>query len=600
MKKQALRSEIDINDTWDLTKIYKDEASWQKDYDSLKNEMQDYKKYVGKIANSKNEFKDFLQFDTNINRKLYKLYDYAHLSFDCDTTNTLGQTLQGKMDELLQENSVLTSFIRPELLSYDFDIIKKYIDEDKELETYFHTLDNIFRYKSHRMSKEQEEICAMYSNVLSSPSDVYEALTDSDLKFGNIINEDGEEEEFTESKWGVFCKSKDRNVRLNAFNMLYETYRGYANTLTKIYSKYVEERTINAKLNNFKNALECSLFSDGINVEVYDNLIKTINDNLKVNHRYYDLKKKVLKLDELHLYDVYAPLVENYSKKYTFEEAKELVIEALLPLGKNYVEDLKQAFTQRWIDIYNNKGKRGGAYSGGSYDTYPYVLLNYEGTFNDVSTLAHELGHSMHTYYSIKNNDFVNYNYKIFVAEVASTVNELLLRMHLLNKSTDKNERLFIINSLLELYRTTIYRQTMFAEFEKESFNMKENGEILTNENLCNLYLKLNEKYFGKNVVVDELIKYEWMRVPHFYYNFYVYKYSIGLSCATYIVENILNKKEGAVENYLKFLSSGNSDYPAEVLKIAGIDVSKPEVISSATQMFDKLITEFEKELGEK
>jgi oligoendopeptidase F len=314
---------------------------------------------------------------------------------------------------------------------------------------------------------------------------------------------------------------------------------------------------------------------------------------MSVLYKYYDLKKEVLSLDELHLYDIYLEMVKSLDKEYTFEEAKEIVLKALQPLGDNYINDLKQAFSQKWIDIYNNEGKRTGAYSSGGYDTYPYVLLNYEGKLKDVSTLAHELGHSMHSYYSVKNNTYPNYSYKIFVAEVASTVNELLLNYYLLNNSNDKEEKLYILNSLMELFKGTIYRQTMFAEFEKNMHEKYENGEVLTNELLCCEYYKLNKEYFGSNVVVDDEIKYEWERIPHFYYNFYVYKYAIGLSCACYIVDGILNKKEKALENYLKFLSLGGSDYPANELKLAGIDITSSEVVESAIKMFNDTIEQF-------
>ena len=348
-----------------------------------------------------------------------------------------------------------------------------------------------------------------------------------------------------------------------------------------------------AKLKKYNSSLEAALFGDNINIEVYDNLIKTVRNNLDVLYKYFKLKKDVLKLDDFHLYDQYVDLVEENTKKYSFEEAKELVINALSVLGKDYITNLTKAFDERWIDVYNNKGKRGGAYSSGFYDTKPYILLNYEGTINDVSTLAHELGHSMHTYYSCLNNPYQYSSYQIFVAEVASTVNELLLNFYLLNNSSCKEEKKYILSNLMDLFKATIYRQTMFAEFEKNMHQLKEQGNVLTNEVLCDNYYKLNLDYFGTDVVVDDLIKYEWERIPHFYYNFYVYKYAIGLSCACYIVDNILNKKENALENYLKFLSSGGSDYPACELKIAGIDVTKKEVIESAIKMFDNFIEQF-------
>ena len=412
------------------------------------------------------------------------------------------------------------------------------------------------------------------------------------MKFGLIKDENNEEVELTESNYSVFLHSKDRRVRKEAFNKILTTYGEYKNTISSTFAGNVDTLTTLAKLKKYDSSLEAALFSDNVDKEVYNNLIKTVKDNLDVLYKYFKLKKDFLKLDEFHLYDQYVDLVEKNTKQYTFLEAKALVIEALSVLGEDYIKNLNKAFDERWIDVYNNKGKRGGAYSSGFYDTKPYVLLNYEGTINDVSTLAHELGHSMHTYYSCLNNPYQYSSYKIFVAEVASTVNELLLNFHLLNKGS-KEDKKYILSNLMNLFKATIYRQTMFAEFERDMHNLKEQGGVLTNEVLCDNYYKLNLDYFGPDVVVDDEIKYEWERIPHFYYNFYVYKYAIGLSCACYIVDNILNKKENALENYLKFLSSGGSDYPINELKIAGIDVTKKDVIESAIKMFDSFIEQF-------
>ena len=376
---------------------------------------------------------------------------------------------------------------------------------------------------------------------------------------------------------------------------MYETYSNYKNTLSTLYKSHLEFLTEIAKIKKFNNSLESSLFSENIDVSVYNNLIDTVNKNFKVVYKYYNLKKEILNLDEIHLYDVCAQMVGDLDKDYSYEEAKEILFKALAPLGENYLNDLKKAFDERWIDVYNNAGKRSGAYSGGFYDTNPFVLLNYEGKLYDVATLAHELGHSMHTYYSCKNNSYTDSDYQIFVAEVASTVNEVLLYLYLINNSNDNKEKLYVLNELLELFRQTIYRQVMFAEFEKLTHELTEKGEILTSELLTDEYYKLNQKYFGSNVVVDELIKYEWERIPHFYYNFYVYKYAIGISSACHIVNNILEGKENALENYLSFLKSGGSDYPANELKITGVDVTKPEVVESAIKMFDETIDKFQK-----
>lgn len=591
-KLQKTRDEIETKYTWDLTLIYKTDEYFEKDYEKVSKEINDITKYQGILVKSASNLLGYLKLSNELERKLYKLYYYANLKNDQDTTNTKYQAMLGKVKNLLTKFEELDAYAEPELMSIDYSIIEKYYEEEKELKEYEFVLSNLFRFKKHILSKEVEEVLSSLSNSLNNSSETYELLTDSDMKFGYILDENNEEVELTESNYSVFLHSKDRRVRKEAFNKILTTYGEYKNTISSTFAGNVDTLTTLAKLKKYDSSLEAALFSDNVDKEVYNNLIKTVKDNLNVLYKYFKLKKDFLKLDEFHLYDQYVDLVEENTKQYTFLEAKELVIEALSVLGEDYIKNLNKAFDERWIDVYNNKGKRGGAYSSGFYDTKPYVLLNYEGTINDVSTLAHELGHSMHTYYSCLNNPYQYSSYKIFVAEVASTVNELLLNFHLLNKGS-KEDKKYILSNLMNLFKATIYRQTMFAEFERDMHNLKEQGGVLTNEVLCDNYYKLNLDYFGPDVVVDDEIKYEWERIPHFYYNFYVYKYAIGLSCACYIVDNILNKKEYALENYLKFLSSGGSDYPINELKIAGIDVTKKDVIESAIKMFDSFIEQF-------
>lgn len=591
-KLQKTRDEIETKYTWDLTLIYKTDAYFEKDYERVSKEINDITRYKGILVKSASNLLCYLKLSNELERKLYKLYYYANLKNDQDTTNTKYQAMLGKVKNLLTKFEELDAYAQPELMSIDYSIIEKYYEEEKELKEYEFVLSNLFRFKKHILSKEVEEVLSSLSNSLNNSSETYELLTDSDMKFGKILDENNEEVELTESNYSVFLHSKDRRVRKEAFNKILTTYGEYKNTISSTFAGNVDTLTTLAKLKKYDSSLEAALFSDNVDKEVYNNLIKTVKDNLNVLYKYFKLKKDFLKLDEFHLYDQYVDLVEENTKQYTFLEAKDLVIEALSVLGEDYIKNLNKAFDERWIDVYNNKGKRGGAYSSGFYDTKPYVLLNYEGTINDVSTLAHELGHSMHTYYSCLNNPYQYSSYKIFVAEVASTVNELLLNFHLLNKGS-KEDKKYILSNLMNLFKATIYRQTMFAEFERDMHNLKEQGGVLTNEVLCDNYYKLNLDYFGPDVVVDDEIKYEWERIPHFYYNFYVYKYAIGLSCACYIVDNILNKKEYALENYLKFLSSGGSDYPINELKIAGIDVTKKDVIESAIKMFDNFIEQF-------
>ncbi len=596
-QRQKARSEIEEKYKWDLTLIYKDVDSWYEDYDLVSKEIKKVLDFKGNIVKSAKNLLDYIEFSMNLERKLYKLYYYAHLNFDSDTTNNEYQKMNGKIENLLAENNKLDSFANPEMMKIDYNQIKEFYKEEPRLQEYEFLLEQLYRYKDHILNTEAESIISSFANINSTPEQVFETLTDSDLRFGKVKNDKGEDVELTESNYSSFIESTNRDVRKEAFEMLLKTYSNYKNTIANTFAGNVEVLTTMAKLKKYSSSLEASLFDDNISTGVYNNLIDTVSNNLNVLYKYFDLKKEVLGLDEFHLYDQYNSLVPDCSKNYTFEEAKDLVLKALTVLGEDYVANLNKAFDERWIDVYNNKGKRTGAYSSGFYDTNPYVLLNFNGKFGDVSTLAHELGHSMHTYYSCHNNPYQYSSYKIFVAEVASTVNELLLKYYILNHTDDVNEKKYIINEMMNNFKSTIYRQTMFAEFERDMHALKEKGEVLTSQLLSDKYYELNKKYFGPNVVVDDVIRYEWERIPHFYYDFYVYKYAIGLSCACYIADGILNNKPNALENYKKFLSSGGSDYPANELKIASIDVMKSEVVESAIKMFDNLIKQF-KELS--
>ena len=596
-QRQKTRSEIEEKYKWDLTPIYKDVESWYEEYNVVSKEIKKVSDFKGNIVKSAKNLLDYIEFSMNLERKLYKLYYYAHLNFDSDTTNDEYQKMNGKIENLLAEYNKLDSFANPEMMKIDYSQVKEFYKEEPRLQEYEFLLEQLYRYKDHILNTEAESIISSFANINSTPEQVFEALTDSDLRFGKVKNDKGEEVELTESNYSSFVESTNREVRKEAFEMLLKTYSNYKNTIANTFAGNVEVLTTMAKLKKYSSSLEASLFDDNISTEVYNNLIDTVSNNLNVLYKYFDLKKEVLGLDEFHLYDQYNSLVPDCSKNYTFEEAKDLVLKALAVLGEDYVANLNKAFDERWIDVYNNKGKRTGAYSSGFYDTNPYVLLNFNGKFGDVSTLAHELGHSMHTYYSCHNNPYQYSSYKIFVAEVASTVNELLLKYYILNHTDDVNEKKYIINEMMNNFKSTIYRQTMFAEFERDMHALKEKGEVLTSQLLSDKYYELNKKYFGPDVVVDDVIRYEWERIPHFYYDFYVYKYAIGLSCACYIADGILNNKPNALENYKKFLSSGGSDYPANELKIAGIDVTNSEVVESAIRMFDDLIKQF-KELS--
>ncbi len=591
--KQKLRSEINEKDTWDLTYIFKTEADFNKCLEETKQELPKVLEYKGKLLQDSNTLLSFLEYSDEIERKLYKLYYYAHLNLDVDTTNTKSQEREGKVTNLLQEESILTSFVLPELLKGDYEVVKKYISENKDLEKYRFNLECVYRYQNHSLSEESEKLLSNISKSFVA-SDTFEALTDADMTFPKM-KIDGKIVELTESNYNGFIRSHDRRVRRSAFNKLLGTYGNYKNTLAKTFSGNVDLLTSMARIKKFNSSLEASLYADNIKPEVYNKLIDIVNNNLTVLYKYYDLKKECLGLSNLHLYDIYVPIVEDTDKKYSFDEAKKIVVNALSVLGEDYITNLKKAFSERWIDIYNNKGKRGGAYSSGFYDTKPYVLLNFEGKYEDVTTLAHELGHSMHTYYSCHNEPYNLSSYNIFVAEVASTVNELLLVHYLLKNSQNDKEKLFLLNQLMELYKGTIFRQVMFAEFERDMHESSENNEILTNEYLSSKYYQLVKKYFGKGVVCDELIKNEWMRIPHFYYDFYVYKYAIGLSCATKIVDGILSGDKEKLESYLNFLKTGGSMHPADELLVAGVSVFDDNVYQNAIDKFNEYIESFHK-----
>lgn len=592
-KEEKIRSEIEDKYKWDLTPIYKTEDEWKKDYEEVKNEIEKVKDLKNTFLKDGKELYKFLVYDEGVSRKLEKLYYYAHLNYDSNTLDEKYKVMNNMVTDLFSRYDELSSYVTPEILKLDKEKLDSFYKDEAKLKDYKFNIDDIYRFKKHTLSEDEEKILSNLSKCLSNPEETYEALTDSDFDYDYITDEDGKEVKFNESNYSIFIKSKDRNVRKKAFEMLHEKYASYKRTITSTYKGEVETNVVTAKIRNYDSAIKASLYQDNIDESVYNNLIKVVNNNLDVLYKYYDVKKNILNLDELHMYDTYVNIIKESNKKYSFDEAKEIVINALSVLGDEYNSILNKAFEEKWIDIYHSKGKRSGAYSSGNYDVNPYVLLNYEGTLNDVSTLAHELGHSMHTYFSCHNNPYQYSSYRIFVAEVASTVNELLLADHMLKNSNNKEEKLTIINHILDLYKATLYRQTMFAEFEKITHEKRENGEVLTSDLLSDIYYNLVKKYFGDNVICDDLIRFEWARIPHFYYNFYVYKYATGIAAASYIVDGILNKKEGALEKYIKFLKTGGSMYPIDELKIAGVDMNDENVILSAIKTFENYLNEF-------
>ncbi len=591
------RDKIENKYKWDLSLIYKTKVEFNKEYKEVEKRINNFSKYEKTMNNSAKDFYNTINEYYNISRLLEKLFVFTHLQFDQDTSNNKNQSSLEQVNNLNDKLNKATYFVIPNVLKKDYKEIEKYFKEEPKLKEYEIALKNEYRYKDHTLSDTEEKLLSNISKIFNNNYNTYELLKDSDLTFDNIHDEEGNEVELTCSNYSVYIESKDRKVRHEAFTTLYKTYKQFSNTFAStIYGNIKENITI-SKIRNYNSTIEMCLFHDGIDESVYDNLIETINNNLYILFKYYDLKKELLNLNEMHLYDIYTPIVREYDKKYPFDEAKETVLKALSILGDDYITILKEGIEKRWIDIYPTKNKRTGGYSGGCYDTEPYILLNYQDKYNDMSTLAHESGHSMHSYYTRHNNPYQYGDYSIFVAEVASTVNELLLAKYLLKTSNNKEEKLFILDNLMTLFKSTIYRQTMFAEFERDIYKSAENNIPLTSDFLSKEYYELNKKYFGNNVIIDEEIKYEWSRIPHFYYSFYVYKYATGLSAACHIVNDILSGKENAVENYKKFLSAGRTKTPLETLKLAGVDLTKKEVIESAIKMFDNVIEEF-KELS--
>ena len=487
------------------------------------------------------------------------------------------------------------SFFSVELLKNDESLIKKYIKEDERLKEYEFSIEQVFRDKPYILSEEQEKMMASLGEVLNTPTEIYETLDTTSLSFDDFYI-DNEKYSLNQSNYTLYLRDDNREIRKKAFLNYYKEYKKMKDTLSSVLYGNIKANFFISKQRGYKSPLEMYLYGENIPTSLYEKLIKEVSNRIDVSYKYIALRKKVLNLDEMHMYDIYVPLVK-YDKKYTYEEALDIVKEALKPLGDTYIKDLNNIIFSSCIDVYHNKNKQTGAYSWGCYDTLPYVLLNFEGTFNDVSTLAHELGHSMHSYYSKNNNPYQDASYTIFLAEVASTVNEILLNKYMYKNAKTKNEKLYFLNNLLEMLRTTLIRQTMFAEFEKTLYDMENNGTILTCDVMCKLYYTLNKKYYGNDIVHDTDISLEWARISHFYKGFYVYKYATGISIACKIAKDILDEKEGALDNYLKLLQSGGSNYSTALLKIVGIDIVKDDTIKNAIDLFDDVIDEFYKNL---
>lgn len=593
MTKPRKREEVSDKYKWDLSKIYKNEEELNKDIEVIKTKVEELLKYQGNLVKDSKNLEEATNKYFEISRLIDKIIVYSHMKRHEDLSVSKNEALVGKVDKFSDEISEKLAFYTPELLNEDYEIVEKYLKENPNLQKYAFMFEDLFREKDHILSLKQEEMMARLGEIFSIPENTFHVLDDVNLKFQNIKDETGKEVALTNSNYSVYIKSNDREVRKQAFESLYNSYNSFKNTFASLLKGNIKSNFFVSNSRHYNSPLEMSLYGDNIDKKLYLNLIEKVHNNLDIVHDYMKTRKKVLNLEELHMYDVYAPLVENSEKEYSYEEAKDLVIKALSPLGETYIKDLKTLFDSNCIDVYHNENKRGGAYSWGCYETLPYVLLNYEGKFTDVSTVAHELGHSMHSFYSCKYQDYHDSGYPIFLAEIASTVNEILLNKYCSQNAKTKEEKAYYLNNLLENFRTTLIRQTMFAEFELKIHDLEQEGVSLTEEVLSETYLELNKLYFGEDVISDDLIKLEWARIPHFYTSFYVYKYATGISVAARIASDILNHKEGALENYLEFLSSGGSNYPLEILKKVGIDIVNDDTIDKALELFRETLEEF-------
>lgn len=583
------RNEVPNEYKWDLSKMYKSDKDIENDISEINKLTPEILKYKSHIMDSSSSLYEFLKLTEKQDRILSKLYVYAKMNYDTDTTNNDSKALKMRIDKINEQLNELYAFIEPEMLSASYDTVLDYIKENKALDEYRFYLESIFRFKDHSLSLEQEDIFVRALNAFGNCSEAFSNINNTDIDLGYVKDESGENVKLTASNYINFMKSKNRDVRKNAFSSMYNYYKSLKNTLSSTYVGQIKEDLFVTNVKKYPSTLERSLFLDNIDKSVYDNLINTIHDNLDLMYEYMSIRKKMLKLDEVHMYDIYVDLVDIDTKTIPFDEGKKILFDALKPLGDQYLKDLNQAFDEKWIDIYPSKGKKSGAYSWGCYDSYPYLLLNYNDTTDAVSTMAHELGHSMHSYYS-KSQNYVDSNYPIFLAEIASTVNEVLINDFLYKHAATKEEKIYYLVDFLDSVRTTIYRQTMFAEFEMIMHKKEMDGIPLTEKEISDTYYNLNKLYYGDGVISDDLIRYEWSRIPHFYTSFYVYKYSTGLSSALSIASKVIKGDTETRDKYLEFLKSGGNDYPLEILKKVGVDMTTPKPILDALSMFkDKL-----------
>lgn len=588
------RKDIPKEKTWDLEDIFSSDEQWEQEFNTIEQLIPQISDYQGKLGESAETLYKALQFEDEVSMKLGKLYVYARMRYDQDTTNSHYQGLHDRASQLVTKAGKAASFMTPELLSIPEETLTRFLNEHEGLTLYRHAFERLNKKRPHVLTEKEEALLAQAGEVTSAASSTFSMLNNADMKFPTIKDEEGNDVEVSHGRFIRFLQSDDRRVREDAFKAMYATYTNFRNTFASTLSGNVKKNIFQANVRNHESARAAALSKNHIPEVVYDQLVNTVNDNLHLLHKYIDIRKRALGLDELHMWDLYTPIVKDVDMKVSYDEATELMTEGLAPLGDEYVSIVKEGLSNRWVDIEENQGKRSGAYSSGTYGTKPYVLMNWQDDVNNLFTLAHEFGHSVHSYYTRKFQPFPYADYSIFVAEVASTTNEALLNDCLQKKETDKKRKLYLLNQFLEGFRGTVFRQTMFAEFEKMIHDQAEAGVPLTADAMSEWYFELNKKYFGDQIVIDEEIAMEWARIPHFYMNFYVYQYATGYSAATALAKQILDEGEPAVTRFVDYLKAGNSDYPIEVLKKAGVDMTSPEPIQQALNVFEETLNELE------
>lgn len=586
------RSEIDKKYKWNIEDMYQDDATWEADVAEALNGAQDFVKYQGRLTKNGETLLEALKARDAIWQKIEKAYVYSRMRRDEDNRVEKYQAINDKAQAAIAKISTEMSFFTPELLSGDEQKILGYLKDIPELQIYSFMIKDMLREKAHVLSGEEENLLAQLSEITPATNNIFTMLNNADIKFGKIEDEKGNLVDLTHGNYISFMESHNREVRHRAYEAMYTAYKNLINTISTTYSYNTKTDVVNARIRKYSSSREAAMSGDNISEEVYDNLVKVINENLPTMYKYMETRKKILGVDQLQMHDVYVPLVKLPETHVSFEDAKETMAKALAPLGKQYIEDMQAGLDAGWVDVYENEGKTSGAYSFGSYDSMPYILMNFSSSLKDVFTLVHEMGHSMHSFYTRKAQPFIYGDHSIFTAEVASTVNENLLMKHLIANETDPQMKKYLINYHIEEFRTTVFRQTMFAEFEHWTHKTIEKGSTLTAQSMCEYYNQLNKKYFGETLADDPWIRYEWARIPHFYNSFYVYKYATGYCAAAAISDIILDK---GPENYLKFLETGDSDYPIELLKIAGVDMSTTKPIEKAMEVFRNLVEQFEK-----